>query len=190
MEISAKIEPFLTRTETISGKKLAVFDNVFSQEEISFCFKALKNLPYYLNDVDSNQTEYSKHWKAEFELSEINEIPVFKKIAELTLEIFKNKKPELKRIHSNIHLYGDMQFPHVDSKNGCTALLYANDVWESKWMGETIFFSDENEALFSIAPKPGRLIFFHGHIIHRAGVPSRECFEPRISLAFKFSFNT
>ena len=92
----------------------------------------------------------------------------------------------LARVHSNLHLYGDLQFPHLDLKGGVTAVYFANPEWEEKWQGETIFYDDRREPLYALAPRPGRLAVFQADILHRAGVPSRECFRPRISVAFKF----
>jgi hypothetical protein len=35
-----------------------------------------------------------------------------------------------------LHLYADIQFPHVDLPGGVTALYYANPEWDEKWMGK------------------------------------------------------
>ena len=52
--------------------------------------------------------------------------------------------------------------------------------------GETVFYDRAGEPFHAVAPKPGRLLLFDGGIVHRGGVPSRKCFEPRLSVAFKF----
>jgi hypothetical protein len=48
-------------------------------------------------------------------------------------------------------------------------------------------FYDGGEARHTVAPRPGRLVIFDGALVHRVGVPSRECYVPRITVAFKFA---
>ncbi len=71
-------------------------------------------------------------------------------------------------------------------RDGITALYYANPDWNEHWLGETIFYDEERQPVHAVGVKPGRLAIFHSNILHRAGVPSRECFEPRLSVAFTF----
>ena len=180
------LRKFLSRHEQIGNKDLFVFDGIVSQAEMEECYLALSRIEYLLNDVDSKETQYSKHWKAEFDVQEVPRILFWGRILQVALQVFPEEALVLNRVHSNLHLYGDLQFPHVDSKDGVTLLYYANPVWNENWMGETIFYSDDREPYLVVAPRPGRVIVFRGNILHRAGVPSRECFEPRVSLAFKF----
>ena len=105
-------------------------------------------------------------------------------------EVYPSLNLRLQRMHCNTHLYGDVPHAHTDSTPGVTALYIANPRWEANWMGETIFCNDDGEPLYAVIPKPGRLLVFSGDIIHRGGVPSRECFEPRISIAFKFALES
>ena len=79
-----------------------------------------------------------------------------------------------------------MQFPHHDITPGMTWLYYSNPVWEPNWMGETTFYDSDQEPIYAVFPKPGRVVVFAGDILHRGGVPSRECVEARRSVAFKF----
>ena len=69
---------------------------------------------------------------------------------------------------------------------GVTALYFANPEWQDDWQGETVFYDRAGEPFHAVAPKPGRVLVFDGGIVHRGGVPSRKCFEPRLSVAFKF----
>jgi SM-20-related protein len=112
--------------------------------------------------------------------------PVFGRCIELTRQLWASTHVELARVHSNLHLYGDMQFPHTDEPGGVTALYYANPEWDENWLAETIFYDENREPTYAVAPKPGRLAVFDADILHRAGVPSRQCYVSRISVAFKF----
>jgi SM-20-related protein len=163
-----------------------VLDGLFSSQDIASAYGFLEQLPYRLNDVDSAETGYSRHWKAELPAGLALKTPLFRQCVEVTNQLMNAKPLRLCRVHSNLHLYGDMQFPHVDLEGGVTALYYANPEWEEKWLGETVFYDETREPFFTVAPKPGRLVLFDGDILHRAGVPSRECFQARISVAFKF----
>jgi hypothetical protein len=53
-------------------------------------------------------------------------------------------------------------------------------------MGETIFYDSHSEPVYAVLPMPGRVVVFGADILHRGGVPSRECVEAKRSLAFKF----
>ena len=75
---------------------------------------------------------------------------------------------------------------HIDPPGGITALYYANPEWKEQWLGETIFYDEQRQPVHAVGVKPGRLALFHSDILHPAGVPSRECFEPRLSVVFTF----
>jgi hypothetical protein len=177
----------ISRHVTIGERQLLVLDGIFADKDIESIHQFLVRLPYRLNDVDSNETSYSRHWKAELPVEMAQSTPVFRKCVELTREVMNSKPLVLRRVHSNLHLYGDMQFPHIDLVGGVTTLYYANPGWDDKWMGETAFYDENKEPMYVVAPKPGRLVVFDADIVHRAGVPSRECYQPRISVAFKFT---
>ena len=93
----------------------------------------------------------------------------------------------LARVHCNNQPYGDLQRPHVDIPQGVTALYFANAEWQRDWQGELIFYDRNDEPLQAVAPRPGRVVIFPGDLLHRGGVPSRVCFQPRLSVAFKFA---
>jgi SM-20-related protein len=179
------LTPHVSRRLTIGQRQLLVLDGLFPAKDIVSLHEFLTRLPYRLNDSDSDKTAYSRHWKAELPVDMALATPVFSRCVQLTHELIAADL-ELRRVHSNLHLYGDMQFPHVDLCGGATTLYYANPEWHENWLGETVFYDENREPVHAVAPKPGRLVLFHADILHRAGVPSRECYEPRISVAFKF----
>jgi hypothetical protein len=133
------------------------------------------------------------HWKSEFVLKELPEGPFirsfFSHVQSITEQLFPEHPLNLDRAYCNSNLYGDHQYPHPDARSGVTALYFANSVWKTNWMGETLFYDDAGEPVYAVIPKPGRLVVFAANIVHRGGVPSRECFEPRLSVAFKFDFD-
>jgi hypothetical protein len=167
-----------------------VFDGLFDEQFIRMVHHFMARLQFALSDYDTDDTKNILHWKHEFNVAKLPPLPLIPElISKVTSVVEKRHAPgtcRLARIHCNLHLYGNMQHPHTDLSGGVTALYFANPSWQRNWMGETIFYGDDEEPLYAIVPKPGRLVVFDADIVHRAGVPSRECFEPRISVAFKF----
>lgn len=174
---------FVTRRERVAGKDLIVLDRLFSETYIGTLYDFLRSRAYKLNDIDSAATAYSRHWKHEFAVEKSP--PPRATVVALVQSLF-GPTQVLRRCHSNLTLYGELQFPHTDSRAGVTAVYYANAEWKPGWMGETTFYDDAGEPLYTVAPRPGRIVVFQGSILHRAGMTTRECFEPRVTLAFKF----
>ena len=178
------------RKHDIGDNAVFVVDSLFDEQLVRMAHHFLSRLEFTLSDYDTEETKHTRHWKHELYLNNLPTIPVLpaliSRIVTVTTEMHNSRKLRLKRIHCNVHLYGDLQYPHTDLKPGVTALYFANPYWEVNWMGETVFYNREGEPLYAVIPKPGRLLVFDGEIAHRGGVPSRECFEPRISLALKF----
>jgi hypothetical protein len=65
-------------------------------------------------------------------------------------------------------------------------VYFANSRWESDWSGELHFYGDDPDLSVAIQPRPGRMVIFDGLLPHRAGVPSKLCLDPRITVALKF----
>ena len=161
-------------------------DGLFPPEAVLQIHTFVAQLPYRLNEEDSPDSPYPGHRKAELPLAAAVETPVFKQCMGLAGELAVPEPLRLFRIHSNLHLYRDRQLPHFDRVDGITVLHHANSEWNEKWMGETIFYDESRDPVCAVAPRPGRVVVFHGGILHRRGVPSRECTQGRISVALKF----
>jgi Rps23 Pro-64 3,4-dihydroxylase Tpa1-like proline 4-hydroxylase len=81
-------------------------------------------------------------------------------------------------------------FTHTDclpEQNELTALVYVSDEWNIEWGGETLFFDENDDCAFACTPKPGRVVVFHGAIKHVGRPPTRLCYKPRYTLAYKFA---
>ena len=176
----------ITRRIEINGMQLMVVDGLFAEADIRSLYRFLRDLPYQLDDVASDETLYVKHWKAEFPPALAEGTPVLRDCIRTARALMVGDHYGLDRCYTNMILYGDFQGPHTDPRGGITALYYANPEWKEHWLGETIFYDEERQPVHAVGVKPGRLAIFHSDILHRAGVPSRECFEPRLSVAFTF----
>lgn len=173
------------RLETSHGRPAFILDNFVTPEARQKVYRIYKDLPYEFSDSDRSDTQYIKHLKHEFELD--NPLAVF--LARTASSFLTDRglaHRDVYRMYANFNLHGDFQFAHEDGE-GWTALFFVNDKWEEDWGGEfTLYIDDELDFGYSISPKPGRMVIFDGMITHRGGVPSKLCYEPRISLAIKF----
>jgi hypothetical protein len=178
------------QTREIDERPLILIDGLFQADFIKLFDHFLRTLRFSLADYDVEDSRHVLHWIHEFSLEDVTRDPllsfVYSRISSAAEAACPKPRIELKRVHCNTSLYGDMQLPHQDLTPGVTWLYYANPVWPLSWMGETIFYDSRGEPIYAVFPKPGRVVVFAADIVHRAGVPSRECVEARRSIAFKF----
>jgi hypothetical protein len=174
----------------LDGRPLILIDGLFRRDFIDLFDRFLKMLPFALADYDAEDSRHVLHWIHEFALEDVTTHTllsfVYSRIKSATDKACPEPRIQLKRVHANTSLYGDMQLPHYDITPGMSWLYYSNPVWETTWMGETIFYDSRHEPVYAVFPKPGRVAVFAADIWHRGGVPSRECVEARRSLVFKF----
>jgi hypothetical protein len=176
----------VSRRLSIGAWQLIVVDDLFSEQDVASLERFLRDVPYKLNDIASDETAYARHLKAEFPVDMAHCTPILRDCIRIARSVLVSEDYVLDRVYTNMILHGDLQGPHTDPPGGITALYYANAEWRENWFGETIFYDEGREPAYAVVPRPGRLVVFHSDIVHRAGVPSRECFEPRLSVAFTF----
>jgi SM-20-related protein len=173
----------------IDGKIFLVEDEAGPRDRDA-AYAHFKKLPYTLSDADRADTMRVRHLAHQFTDSELEADPVAKPLVSAARRVFFEagiNVGALSRVYANFNLHGDVQFAHRDGE--CwTSLFFLNNTWEGDWGGELIAYQDESDAYaYAVTPRPGRAVFFDGGILHRGGVPSKLCFEPRISLAIKFA---
>jgi SM-20-related protein len=188
--MTTSTHPSLVKRE-IEGKPLFLIDDLFDADFIKLFDYFVKRLPFSLADYDVEDSSNVLHWIHEFSLEDVATHPllsvVYFRIRSAAELAYPKPRIELKRVHCNTSLYGDLQLPHHDIRPGVTWLYYTNPDWQINWMGETIFYDSSAEPIYAVFPKPGRVVVFSADILHRAGVPSRDCVEARRSIAFKFA---
>src|SRR5438270_4886762 len=108
--MSAPFEDRVVRRERIGAQQIVVLDDLFSPEDVASLFQFLNRLPYRLDDVDSEETAYSRHWKAELPRPLAGSNDLFRRCIEATHALMPGGPFALGRVHSNLHLYGDLQF--------------------------------------------------------------------------------
>jgi hypothetical protein len=173
-----------SRRYSIGDKQIVVFDDLFPADEVKKLHQFLARLPYHLSMLDTPDKPYNRNWASNLPLPAATGMPILKKCVELAQEFYADRQLELCDVYVNFNRYGDMQYAHHDAEDGVTALYYANAEWHEHWGGETVFY-DGREPMYVVVPKPGRLALFHPSIRHRGGIPSRDCWEARLTVAFK-----
>jgi SM-20-related protein len=171
----------------IDGKKIVVIDGLFDPVDISETYQILRKTKYVWRMVESKAIKHTIRWGHDFSGRELSDLGIVDTIVDQVNSYFDTTELLPYRVYANFSTHGEMFYGHVDSgPGGLTAIYYANMEWDRAWHGETVFYNSQGEPLHVVAPKPGRLVIFHGDIPHRASSPSRECYEPRLNIAFKF----
>ena len=112
-----------------------VVDGLFAEADIQSLYQFLRDLPYQLNDVASDETSYVKHWKADFPPALAEGTPVLRECIRTARALMVGDHYRLDRSYTNMILYGDFQGPHTDPPHGITALYYAEPRVEGELAG-------------------------------------------------------
>jgi SM-20-related protein len=184
-------DPFGTCREFRLGsasRRVFVVDGALPEAERTRAYEYLKSLDYRFNLGDRSDTRYLLHWSRGFDDAELDSNLVLRSLLSAAQRFARARGltfARIERVYANLTLYGDVQLVHDDG-DIWTALYFANSVWEPDWGGELHFYGDSPDLSIAIQPRPGRLVVFDGLLPHRAGVPSKLCLEPRITVALKF----
>jgi hypothetical protein len=171
-------------------RRFFIVDNFLDPAASAAVFARVRNLGFTLNDSDRADTHEYNHFKHDFEIDPPRTDPVMQLLADRARDLLRSQGIDcgpVYRVYANLNMFGDFQFAHEDG-DGWTALLLANPEWKEDWGGEFIAYAGEGVPYdYAVSPRPGRLLLFDAMILHRGGVPSKFCHEPRISIAIKFA---
>src|SRR5262249_12502977 len=102
----------------LDERPLILIDGLFDPDFVELFDRFLQTLPCYLSDYDGKDTRHVLHWKHEFTLENATTNPflkyIYSHIRSATEKAYPGPQIQLKRVHCNISLYGDMQIPHRD----------------------------------------------------------------------------
>jgi hypothetical protein len=178
----------ITRDQRIDGRELYVLDGLLPDDESVALSRALSTMPFRKVEADREGTEM-RGFVADFSVDEVREHPLVERMLAQVKRLFPRERFTVERAYCNSNVYGDMSHAHRDASprrpKDLTAIFYANENWEKDWAGETTFFDDAGDAVACVAPRRGRLALFRGCIEHRNGIPSRECYSPRLTFVLK-----
>ncbi len=171
-------------------RRLFVVDGVVETARLGPLYEFFRNLPYRFTDSDRFDTQQYRHLGYTFDQDAVTDHPVIGFFAGAATEVLRSKRlrvGSLKRAYVNFNLYGDVQFAHEDGDEW-TAVAFVNETWQDDWGGELILYEDPESHLgHAVVPQPARMAIFDGLLLHRGGIPSKLCTEPRLTLALKFA---
>src|SRR6267143_2221056 len=128
--LMSALAQYKIRKHEIGDYAVFVVDSLFDEQFVRMAHHFLSRLEFTQSDYDTEETKHARHWKHEFDLHNLPSIPIIpalrSRIVAVTTELHTGGKLQLKRIHCNLHLYGDLQYPHTDLTPGVTALYFAN----------------------------------------------------------------
>jgi SM-20-related protein len=177
------------RKALISGREIFICDNVIDPLMMKQIGAEVGSLPY-------TRTEKSRAdvpglvAVSDIAPEKVAANPFLRSLRRLVEKAFPHEQFSDQRAYVNCSIHGDGYYMHRDcpaQEANVTALYYANLEWHPDWGGETIFYTDEEEADMVVMPRPGRLVIARGAILHRGNVPTRICYQERYTLAYKLN---
>ena len=181
-------EPKIRRA-LISGRELFVCDNMIAPEAINR-IGALVKILVYRRKEKSRPGVPGLAAISEIAAAQMSNNAFLQDLRRIAEELFPGEQLHDQRAYVNSSMYGDSYYVHRDcpeNESHVTALYYANLEWQTDWGGETIYYNDDYDAELVVSPRPGRVIIARGAILHRGTVPTRTCYEERLTLAYKLN---
>ncbi|HEX4027608.1 MAG TPA: 2OG-Fe(II) oxygenase [Rhizomicrobium sp.] len=171
----------------ISGRELFICDDFIDPAMVTAIGSDLKTM-HFVRKEKSRLGVPGLASSANIDTALLPRDPFFLRLRAVAEQLFPGEVLRDQRAYANSAVYGDSYYIHRDSpadSNNVTVLYYANLVWEPDWGGETIFYKDDNDAVLAVSPRPGRLVVSRGAILHRGTVPTQDCYEARLTIAYK-----
>ncbi|HEY5810782.1 MAG TPA: 2OG-Fe(II) oxygenase [Povalibacter sp.] len=177
-----------TRTASVDGRDVAVFDNLVAPEEASRYFNAIAHAAFTRTETARPEAPDFRHWVCDMPLENLPRTSLWSATQQALAVIRPGEEFRPYRCYTNYAAYGDVLLTHVDSAPGAreiTALWFLCERWDIEWGGETLFFDATGDAQIAVAPRPGRLLLFDGAIRHAGRAPNRNCHVARYTFAIK-----
>ena len=173
----------------ISGRELFICDNFVDPAMVTAIGSDLKTMPF-MRKEKSRADVPGLASSANINSALLPADPFFLRLRAIAEKMFPGEVLHDMRAYVNCAVYGDSYYIHRDSpenSNDVTVLYYANLIWQPDWGGETIFYKDDNDAVLAVSPRPGRVVVSRGAILHRGTVPTQDCHDARMTIAYKLS---
>lgn len=177
-----------TRTATVEGRDVFVFDDLVPIEETARYFQALSQASFTRTEFARPGSTDFRHWVCEMPLENLAKISLWPATETAVANVRPGERYSPYRVYTNYAAFGDTLFTHVDALPNArelTALWFVAEQWDTEWGGETLFFTSTGDAQIAVSPKPGRLLLFDGAIRHAGKPPNRNCYVARYTFAIK-----
>lgn len=177
-----------TRTASVDGRDVAIFDDLVPPEEAARYFAAISQAAFTRTETARPDASDHRHWVCEMPLENLPRTSLWHATQKAIVSMRPNEDYRPYRCYTNFASYGDILMTHVDALPGArelTALWFLCERWDIEWGGETVFFDSCGDAQTIVSPKPGRLVIFDGAIRHVGRPPNRNCLASRYTFAIK-----
>lgn len=171
----------------VDSRELFICDNYVDRETMKRVHEQIQGLAYTRTLV-SRLNDPMGASVAHIESPLLETERFYLALQTLGKSLFPDERFEHQRTYVNHGVFGDVFFPHhdcPDDQKDVTVLYYANLDWHSDWGGETLFYRAGYEAELAVTARPGRIVVFRGATLHRGSVPSRVCYEARLTISCK-----
>ena len=178
-----------SRTASVAGREVFVFDGLVPPEETARYFNALSQAAFTRTETARADSQEFRHWVCEMPLENLPRISLWPATQVAVASVRATEQYRPYRVYTNFAAFGDTLLTHVDAlpnTRELTALWFVAERWDPEWGGETLFYDDAGDAQIAVSPKPGRLLLFDGAIRHAGKPPNRNCNVARYTLAIKF----
>ncbi len=177
-----------TRTESVDGRDIFVYDGLVPHEEVVLYFRAISRAAFTRTEIARADAADTRHWVCDMPLENLPQTSLWAATEKVVAGLRPNERYLPYRVYTNFASYGDTLLTHVDALPNArelTALWFLCESWDVEWGGETLFFDAGGDARIAVTPRPGRLLLFDGAIRHAGRPPNRNCFVSRYTFAVK-----
>lgn len=170
------------------GRSVLVFDDLFPKDLVEALGIMLMRTPYEKRPSFDNELSFA------LPSALLGQLPHVPEVLRRLLRRYYGEMSNAQSPQKLSHLYcaalkdSDQTAIHrdIDCPDCVTFLYYASLHWDPSWGSETVFFDDQRDAMFAVAPRPGRLAMFNAQLFHRTGVPARNAVGVRFGLSIFF----
>ena len=182
------IDQHLARRIAVDGRTVAVFDGLIESRELAGLVQRLEQSPFTHTESARPDTRQHRHWVLNLPPEVGRSLPLLAPSLAAAQLVSGGNAYRDYRAYCNYSSYGDVLLTHTDAQPGAdefTALWFLSTEWNPEWGGETLFFDAQGDAQAVVSPRPGRLVIFDGSIPHCGRPPTRICYAPRFTFAYK-----
>lgn len=180
-----------TRRLELSNGSIIVDDNSIGEELKKFVGWTKEEALYQTKQYDNFESSKIQKpiWVCKFPPTEFEKTPIWPTILDNFLEYFKCEAVKLFESYILVSSFGEEHYYHTDPKGfnntrSITAVIYLNEDWDKNWGGETMF-EENDDVVYSVLPKFGRIVYFDHCISHSTRAPNIQCPQRRYVLVLK-----
>lgn len=185
-------EAVVAKMTAVGQRQIVVIDNAVKPDTVRNLYGCLVGDHFKRTEFARPDTRQFRHHITEYNVDSLRNTELTKVVRALARICFPRPigdPLESYRMYTNAVHFGDVAFVHRDASDNTnvTVIVYPNPEWRPEYGGETMFYDESGEIIECIEPREGRVVLFHGSILHKGSPPGRLFHESRYTTAFKFS---